>query len=175
MFERVDVAAASHQQASIDELGQGGAERGLVHVENGRQQPRRELAADGGADLRDLLYRRHAVETGHERVVQARWDRQRRQRAAEAPGVAILAEQSGFQHGLGQFFDEQRHAVRLGHDLVQDFLGERLAAGEVADRPAQALALKRFIASCVRCAREPQGGTNSGRCVISISTRRSPR
>ncbi len=67
VFERVDVAATAHQQAGVDELGQGGAERSLVHVEDGRQQPRRELTADCGADLRDLFYRCHAVETGHER------------------------------------------------------------------------------------------------------------
>ena len=48
----------------------------------------RELAADHGADLGHLLDRREAVEPGHQRVVQRRRDRERRQRAGQLVAVA---------------------------------------------------------------------------------------
>ena len=50
-----------------------------------------ELAADHGADLGDLLDRGEAVEAGHQRVVQRRRDRERRQRAGELVAVARIA------------------------------------------------------------------------------------
>ena len=92
MFERVDVAAASHQQASIDELGQGGAERGLVHVENGRQQPRRELAADGGADLDQILGGSQVIEPGHEGVPQTRRNGKRTTRCDQRETLGRIAQ-----------------------------------------------------------------------------------
>ena len=76
-----------------------------------------ELAADRGADLRHLLDGGEAVEARHQRIVQRRRDRERRQGAGELIAVAGVREQAGFEHRLGQLLDEQRHAVGLGYDL----------------------------------------------------------
>src|SRR3954465_12595745 len=75
MLERVEVAAAVHQQACFDKLAQGGTERSRGHVEPRSQKTRRKLAADRSADLGNFLYRCHTVEAGHKGVVQARRDR----------------------------------------------------------------------------------------------------
>ena len=88
-----------------------------------------ELAPERGADLGDLLDRGEAVEAGEQRVVQRRWDRERRQRAGQLPAVARVREQAQFQHGLGQLLDEQGHAVGARHDLRRDLVRQRLTAG----------------------------------------------
>ena len=71
----------------------------------------RELPANHGADLRDLLDRPEAVQASHQEVMKRRRDRQPRQGAGKLPAVARVREQARFQHGLGQLLDEQRHAV----------------------------------------------------------------
>jgi hypothetical protein len=97
----------------------------------------RGLAADAGRDLGDLLDRGQAVEPGRERVLQGRGNRQRRQRSRELVAVALVREQAGLEHGLGQLLDEQRYPVRAGQDLLQHLGRERLAAGHPPDhRPA---------------------------------------
>ena len=95
-----------------------------------------ELAADHGGDLGHLLDRREAVEAGHQRVVQGRRDRERRQRAGQLVAVAGVGEQAGFEHRLGQLLDEQRHAVGARHDLLEDLGRQRLAAGDALDQIA---------------------------------------
>jgi hypothetical protein len=54
---------------------------------------------------------RQAVEPRHQRVVQARRDRERRQCPIEHIAVHFLAQQTALQHALGQFLDKQRHAA----------------------------------------------------------------
>ena len=67
-------------------------------------------------------------------IVQARRDRQRRQRAIEPPGIGFLGQQPGLQHGLGHLLDKQWHAICLGDDLAQNLLGQCLAMSETADQ-----------------------------------------
>jgi hypothetical protein len=50
-------------------------------------------------------------------------------------------QKTAFQDALGQFLDEQRHTVGAFHDLGDDFIGQRLAAGELGDRAREAKAL----------------------------------
>ena len=72
VFEGISpVNSATDEQAGVDKLGQGGIQRGRVHAEDRCEQTSRKLAADGGAHLRNLFHRRHAVEAGNERIVQA--------------------------------------------------------------------------------------------------------
>ena len=86
-----------------------------------------ELAADRGADLRDLLDRGEAVEARKQRVVERRGDRERRQRAGKLVAVARVREQARLEHRLGQLLDEQGHAVGLGDDLRGTSAGRALA------------------------------------------------
>src|SRR6266516_4096644 len=44
-----------------------------------------------------------------------------------------LLQEPAFEHHLGQFLDEQRHAVGAGENLVHHLLGQRLAAGDPLD------------------------------------------
>ena len=88
-----------------------------------------ELAADGGADLRDLLYRRQPVEAGHQRILQRRGYRQRWQRPVQLEAIAAVDQHAALQHRLGQLLDEQRHAIGLGDDLLEHLVGKRLLLG----------------------------------------------
>jgi hypothetical protein len=60
-------------------------------------------------------------------------DRERRNRTRHQIPIAGVHEQSTLYHGLGQFLDEQRHAVGPIGDLVGDLLGQDLAMGDVRD------------------------------------------
>ena len=42
--------------------------------------------------------------------------------------IAGIDEEAGLENGLGQLLDEQRHAFRLGQDLVSDLGRQGLAA-----------------------------------------------
>jgi hypothetical protein len=98
-----------------------GAQNRLVASDHGMHQWIGEFAPDRGADLRDLLHRREAIEPGHQAVLEGRGDCERRQRSVEAEAFAVLHQQPGFQHVLGQLLHEQRHAVGLGDDLREHF------------------------------------------------------
>ena len=93
-----------------------------------------ELAADHGGGLRDFLDRREAVEPGHQRVVQGRGDRKRRQGTGQLVTIAGIGQQARFQHRLGQLLDEQRHAVGARHDLLDDLRRQRLVARDPRDQ-----------------------------------------
>ena len=121
-------------QFGVFQLRQRGLQRRLVAPDHGVEQRIGEFAPDRGADLRDFLDRRQPVEPRHQRILQRRGDRQRRQRAVEAIALAVLDQQPGFQHGLGQFLDEQRHAVGLGDDLRHHFGRQLAAAGHALDQ-----------------------------------------
>ena len=47
--------------------------------------------------------------------------------------VSGLRDQSALDHGLGQLFDEQRHAIGAIDDLIGNLTGQRLAAGHPHD------------------------------------------
>ena len=90
-----------------------------------------ELAADHGADLGELLDRGQPVEPRHQRIVQVRRDRKRRQRARKLVVIASVGHQARFEHCPGQLLEEQGHAVGTLQDLIQDLGRQRLAAGDL--------------------------------------------
>ena len=92
-----------------------------------------EAAADDGGGLRHLLDRLQPVEPRHQRVVQRGRDRQRAQGAVQVIGVRRLAQRARFEDRLGHLLDEQRHAVGPRGDLVEQRLGQALAAGDARD------------------------------------------
>ena len=101
-----------------------------------------ELAPDRGADLRDLLHRRKAIEPRHQRVAQGQRDRQGAGTPGIFPAIAGRDEVAGFEDRLGQLLDEQRHAVGLAEDLFEQVRRQGLAAGQPRDhgrglRPGQ--------------------------------------
>jgi hypothetical protein len=53
-----------------------------------------ELTPERGADLGDLLDRGETIEAGEQRVVQGRWQRERRQRPGQLVVVAHVPEQA---------------------------------------------------------------------------------
>jgi len=63
--------------------------------------------------------------------VQGRRDREWRQCAVERVAIAVLAQQTALQHALGQFLDEQWHAVGAIGDLVDDAIGQCLASSDL--------------------------------------------
>ena len=50
-----------------------------------------------------------------------------RQRPRQLVASVDLFEEAGLQDHLRQLFDKQRHAIRLGDHLFDDFGGEHLA------------------------------------------------
>ncbi len=56
-----------------------------------------------------------------------------RQGSIEPIALAVLDEDTGFEHRLSQFLDEQRIAVGLDHDLFCDFGGQRTATRDPRD------------------------------------------
>ena len=101
------------------------------------------MAADRGTGLGHFLDDRIAVEPRHQRILEGRRDRQRRQRTDQCVPVAIVAQQTRFEDRLGQLLDEQRDAVGAGNDLVHQFCRQRLAGDAVDHRstllPTQAV------------------------------------
>jgi hypothetical protein len=130
-------AAAPEDQLRRLELAERVAQPVVAEPGHGRQQLAAELPPDHRRDLGHLLDRRQPVQPGHERVLERRGDRQRRQRAGQLVPVADVPEQARLQHRLGQLLDEQRHPVRPGQDLVEHLRRQRLAPGQPLDhRPA---------------------------------------
>jgi hypothetical protein len=115
-------------------------------------------APDRGANLRDFLDRRKAIEPRHQRVTQGERDRQGACPSGILPTVAGIPEVGGFEDRLGQLLDEQRHAVGLAEDLFQQIRGQRLAAAEPRDqrtalRPGELVELQRRDVTVMRPAR----------------------
>ena len=94
------------------------------------------MAADRGAGLGHFLDGRIAVEPRHQRILEGRRDRQRRQWANQCVPVAVVAQQARFENRLGQLLDEQRHAVGAGNDLVHQFCRQRFAGDAFDHRGA---------------------------------------
>ena len=121
-----DVGGCRRNAAAKDKLrGDKAIERceklGLRQRNDGRKQFVVELPADAGADLRNLLHWGEAVEARHQRVVQGRRNRQRREWPVEDVAVASILEQSGFEHGFGQLLGEERYALRPRQNLLKHF------------------------------------------------------
>src|SRR3954468_8401709 len=92
------------------------------------------LPPDHGRHPGPLLDRSQAVEPGHQQGLQRRRDRQRRQqRLLELVVVIPVHEQARLDHHLGQFLNEQRHAVGFGQNLIEHLPRESLTAGYTLD------------------------------------------
>ena len=123
--------AADEQQAGVGQPIERLAKLRLRQIGDGRQQSVAELAADRRAGLRDVLGgRSQPVQPRHQRGVQGRRHRQRRMRHG---GQRCRALRAGFEHRLGQFLDEQRHAVGALGDLLHDLGWQRRIPGDVCD------------------------------------------
>ena len=96
-------------------------------VRHRSDQRGRELAADDGAQLRDLLDPAEAVEAREQAVVQRGRNGQRRHRSDERVCLVAFLQAAAFQHRAREFFDEQRDAVALAQDLPRDVRRQRLA------------------------------------------------
>ena len=99
----------------------------LIPRGHGAQQRVGKLTPQGGPELCQGLHRREAVESRHQRVVQGGGNGQRVQGPAQLIALLTFLEQAGFEHHLGQFFEKQRHAIGLGHDLLYHLRWQRLA------------------------------------------------
>ena len=133
-------------QLARDQLLEGVVERVIRHRRYRSQQFVRELTADARADLRHLPHRRKTIQTRHERVMQRGGDGQVGQRPGQCIRPVGPGHQAALDHRLGQFLDEQRHAVRLRDDQTEYFLrkwhpardpldhGRRLAAPKPRQR-----------------------------------------
>jgi hypothetical protein len=66
--------------------------------------------------------------------MQRRGDRELRQRASRKHGGNPVVAIAAFEHGLGQFFDEQRHAIGALDDLTDGLAGEAGITGEPFDQ-----------------------------------------
>ena len=93
--------------------------------------------------------------------------------AGRARSGRLVCEQPGLQHHLGELFDEQRHAVGLGHDLLQDFRGQRLppvTRSTMSSVWLRVEPVERERGDVLRC--RSTAAENSGREVMSSSDRR---
>jgi len=82
--------------------------------------------------LCDLLVRVKTVETRHQAVMQ-RGRNRHEPGAVENECVLGLVNDARLEHRLGKFLHEQRHTVRLRHDLGHQPLGQRFASGDPVD------------------------------------------
>jgi hypothetical protein len=98
--------AAAEYQLGCDQLIEGGLQFRVRAVGHRSEQRMGELAADRGADLRDLLDRGEAVEAGEQRVVERRGDRECRQGTIESVVVPGVSQKARLEHRLGQLLDE---------------------------------------------------------------------
>ena len=111
MLERI--VGVRRSAVPVDELGRDQPVQPLLQLRfrqasDLREQSVRELAADHGADLRNVPARRHPIETRQQRGFERRRQRDRAQRRAACRGGQLRT----FQDDLGQLLDEQRHAIR---------------------------------------------------------------
>ena len=123
------------QQLGLDQPGERVLQHLIGQPGDRRQQFVGKLAADRGADLQHLARRAEPVDARHQRGLQ---------RGRNGELLHRLVELFALEHRLGQFLDEQRHAVGALDDLLEQRLRQRLAAGDVLDHrhalaPAEAV------------------------------------
>ena len=88
----------------------------------------RELPPDGGANERHIFARAKPVQARHQRSLQRRWNGERRQRSVEHVAPGGLTQWPALDQHARQLLEEQRHAIRMRKDLLDDRIGQRLAA-----------------------------------------------
>ncbi len=114
-------ASPREYQVSLDQLEQRRVEGLGRPVRDDRQQGVWELPPDRGSDLGDLLARGQAIQPGQQRRLERGGDRDRRQRSfgVQAAGLG-RSRRMALQHRPCDLLDEQRHALGVIEDLVQD-------------------------------------------------------
>ena len=117
--------AVSRSSAASRSIGGQGRHRGNQLVG--------ELPSDRGADLRHILDRAKPVEASHQRGLQRRRYGERRQRSVEHVAVRRLTQQPALEQRARQLLDEQRHAICVRKDLLDDGVGQRLVLGDAAN------------------------------------------
>ena len=115
--------AAGEQEAGADQPVQCLPDHPLGQFRHCEQQVFGEFPPDRGADLRHLPRCRNAVETRHQQRLQAGRHDRRRPRA--------VGRRRPVQHRLGEFLGEQRHAVGLPGDPLQQRGRQRTGAGDL--------------------------------------------
>jgi hypothetical protein len=73
------------------------------------------------------------IQTCHQRIVERGRNRERGERPYECVVPIDGGELSRFQNSLGDFFHKERHAIRLGNDLLQHLWWEGFAIGHACD------------------------------------------
>ena len=125
--------AALKDEAGRDEAPQCVLQFGFGKLGGGGHKIVRKVATDRGASLCDELCRRaEPIEAPEQGGMQRRrhGDRGRR-RAGHGQSAAIG---TGFDNGLGQLLDEQRHAIAALDDLGDEFGSDGGIAGKLLDQ-----------------------------------------
>ena len=118
------------QQSRVAELSQGGLQLTLSTLRYRRDQLMGKLAAKNRPDLGDLLRRwPELVQASHQRGMQRRRHRLRRNRCRRQNRGNPISRRGAFQYRLGQFFDKERHPVGALDDLSDDIGGKRGITG----------------------------------------------
>jgi hypothetical protein len=126
--------ALAEDQLGVGQLVERRTELVRVQLRHRAEQLEREPPPDRRRSLRDLPHRRQTIEARHQRILHRGRDRQGRDRSGELVAVAGETQEAGFEDRLGQLFDEQRHAVGLLEDLVEDLPGQQLVAADPFDQ-----------------------------------------
>ena len=121
------------QNPRLNQLLELGAKPLLVKPRNRPQHFVGKLPADCRPQLGHRFRSLHAVEPGIERVLQRRGDAQCRQRGGEFVAAVPFHKHVAFEDGLGELFQEQRHAIGLGDDMFYRLLRQILVAGDPAN------------------------------------------
>src|SRR5262249_31628256 len=94
---------------------------------------KREIPADDGADLSDLLANWKGVETSHEGGLQRGRNRVGRKRLERREMAVPLPWKTSFQDCSRQFLNIQRHPICVRNDSIDDFLRDRPPANDFLD------------------------------------------
>ena len=132
------------QQFRPDQLRQPRLQGRFVLRREGLEHLIGKLPPQHRPHLRHLFGRMQLIQAGHERILQGVGNRHAPQRPGQRVVVHVLPQQGRLQQHLGQFFDIERHPIRLGHDVLHHLGGQRLAPRQVRDqrfdlRPLQAV------------------------------------
>ena len=152
------------EQLGLHQLRQAPLQRQLVQGRHGLQQLIGKRPPQDGPQLRHVFRPRRA-DPAAPSGSPAAWRESPAGAAGRSAhsGPRCFLEPARLQHRLGQLFHKQRHAIGLGHDLLQHRRGQRLAARDLlapSPRPAGASAGVRV--SWVRSERGPTAGETPG-------------
>jgi hypothetical protein len=131
---RIRRLATPEHQLRGAELAQSALQLGLGQPGDRRKQLVGELAPDHRSDLRHLLDRAEAIQSGGQGIVQGIGDGKLGERPRQRIMIAPIGHQTALQDRPGQFLDEQRDAVGLSDDPLDQLGRQRLAAGQARDQ-----------------------------------------